>query len=166
MSNIVHIDENLFYLTKTQQTYYLTPGEEEPHREILSKRYVPKIIFMSAMAKPLFSNDGEQIFNGKIGIFPFATQVPAQRSLKNRKKRDMETKTIQSITKNHMRDMIVLNILPATRNKWPQGASKTIFIQQDNAKPHILDDDLGFREAATLEQFDFHCFNSPLILQT
>ena len=44
MSNIVHIDEKLFYLTRTQQTYYLTPGEPEPHRELQSKRFVPKII--------------------------------------------------------------------------------------------------------------------------
>ena len=77
MSNSVHIDEKLFYLTRTQQTYYLTPGEEEPHREIQSKRYVPKIMFMCAMTKPLFSNDGELIFGGKIGIFPFTTQVSA-----------------------------------------------------------------------------------------
>ena len=34
MSNIIHIDEKLFYLTRTQQIYYLTPGESEPHREI------------------------------------------------------------------------------------------------------------------------------------
>ena len=44
MSNIVHIDEKLFYLTRIQQTYYLTPGEPEPHREIQSKRFVPKIM--------------------------------------------------------------------------------------------------------------------------
>ena len=44
-------------------------------------------------------------------------------------------------------------ILPAIRNKWPQVASKTIFIQQDN--------DLGFREAATLEGFGFHLVQQP-----
>ena len=48
MSNIAHI---LFYLTRTQQTYYLTPGEPEPHRELQSKRFIPKIIFMCAVAK-------------------------------------------------------------------------------------------------------------------
>ena len=45
-------------------------------------------------------------------------------------------------------------ILPSIRNKWPEGASKTIYIQQ--AKPHILDDDLEFREVAMLEEFSFH----------
>ena len=77
MSNIVHIDEKLFYLTRIQQTYYLKPGEKESHREIQSKRYVPKIMFMYVVAKPLFSNDGELIFDGKLGIFSFTTRVPA-----------------------------------------------------------------------------------------
>ena len=71
MSNIVHIDKNLFYLTRTQQTYYLTPGEPEPHKEIQSKRFVPNIMFMCAVPKPMYSSEGELIFNGNIGIFPF-----------------------------------------------------------------------------------------------
>ncbi|XP_057526476.1 uncharacterized protein LOC130805710 [Amaranthus tricolor] len=67
-------------LDRTQQTYYLTPREVEPHRGIQSKRYVPKIMFMCAVATPIFSNEGELIFDGKIGIFPFAQEVPAKRS--------------------------------------------------------------------------------------
>ena len=37
MSNIVHIDEKLFYLTRLEQTYYLTP-EEEDHIEKFNKK--------------------------------------------------------------------------------------------------------------------------------
>ena len=59
MSNIIHIDEKLFYLTRTQQTYYLTPGVPEPHREIQSKRYIPKIMFMCAVASPIYFVDRE-----------------------------------------------------------------------------------------------------------
>ncbi|XP_057539731.1 uncharacterized protein LOC130817809 [Amaranthus tricolor] len=82
MSNIVHIDEKLFYLTRTQQTYYLTPREPEPHRELQSKRFVPKITFMCVVAKPMYSSEGQLIFDGKIGIFPFTAQVLALRSSK------------------------------------------------------------------------------------
>ena len=32
-TNVVHIDEKHFYLTRETQTYYLAPGEVEPHRE-------------------------------------------------------------------------------------------------------------------------------------
>ena len=70
-----------------------------------------------------------------------------------------KTNTIN--TKTHMRDMIVQVILPAIRNKWPEWASKTIYIQQDNSKPHILDNDLGFKEKATLEGFSFHLVQQP-----
>ena len=117
MSNVVHINEKLFYLTRTQHTYYLTPGEVELHREIQSKRYLLKIMFMCVVARPIFSNEGELIFDGKIDIFPFIQEVPAQRSSKNRKRRELETKPIQSITKNHTRDMIVHKILSSIRCK-------------------------------------------------
>ncbi|XP_057543296.1 uncharacterized protein LOC130821520 [Amaranthus tricolor] len=128
MSNVVHMDEKLFYITRTQQTFYLTQDEIEPHREIQSKRFVPKIMFMCAVARPIFSSEGEMIFDGKIGIFPFTHEVAAQRTI---------------------------------RSKWPPHLSKTIFIQQDNAKPHILDDDEVFREVATLDGFSFHLVQQP-----
>ncbi|XP_057529901.1 uncharacterized protein LOC130808440 [Amaranthus tricolor] len=161
MTNVVHIDEKLFYITRTQQTFYLTQDEIEPHREIQSKRFIPKIMFMCAVARPIFSIEGEMIFDGKIGIFPFTHEVAAQRNSKNRKRGEPETKPIQSITKEHTRDMIVHKILPAIRIKWPSHLSKTIFIQQDNAKPHILDDDEMFREVATLDGFNFHLVQQP-----
>ncbi|XP_057545833.1 uncharacterized protein LOC130824831 [Amaranthus tricolor] len=150
-----------FYITRTQQTFYLTPDEIEPHREIQSKRFVPKIMFMCAVARPIFSSEGEMIFDGKIGIFPFTHEVAAQRNSKNRKRGEPETKLIQSITKVHTRDMIVHKILLAIRSKWPPHLSKTIFIQQDNTKPHILDDDVVFREVATLDGFCFHLVQQP-----
>ncbi|XP_057518355.1 uncharacterized protein LOC130799246 [Amaranthus tricolor] len=128
MSNVVHIDEKLFYITRTQQTFYLTQDEIEPHREIQSKRFIPKIMFMCVVARPIFSSEGEMIFDGKIGIFPFTHEVAAQRTI---------------------------------RIKWPPHLSKTIFIQQDNAKPHILDDDEVFREVATLDGFNFHLVQQP-----
>ena len=61
--------------------------------------------------------------------------------------------------------MIVHKIQLAIRSKWPTHLSKTIYIQQDNTKPHILDDDIVFREATTLDGFSFHLVqqlpNSP-----
>ncbi|XP_057530016.1 uncharacterized protein LOC130808575 [Amaranthus tricolor] len=102
MSNSVHIDEKLFYLTRTQQTYYLTPDRN------LS------------------------FYNSSFSL----------EELKEQEEREHRDQT-------------------SIRNKWPQEASKKIFIQQENAKPHILDDDLRFREAATFEGFDFHLVQQP-----
>ena len=55
----------------------------------------------------------------------------------NRKRGELETKPIQSITKEHMRSMLITNVLPTIKAKWPHGMSKHIFIQLDNTKPHI-----------------------------
>ena len=117
MSNIVHIDKNLFYLTRTQQTYYLTLGEPKSHKELQSKRFVPKIMFMCVVAKPMYSSEDQLIFDGKIGIFPFTAQVLAQRSSKNRKRGKLEPKPTQCITKIHIRSMLIDNILLGIREK-------------------------------------------------
>lgn len=86
-----------------------------------------KTIFMCAVSRPIFSNDGQLIFDGKIGIFSFISQVPAQRSSKNRMRGEIETKLIQSSTKSRTRDMIVHKILPAIYKKQMTNRSK-----QDN----------------------------------
>lgn len=45
--------------------------------------------------------------------------------------------------------------------KWPEGASKEIYIQQDNARPHIADSDLEFRAAATQNGFHLKLVQQP-----
>ena len=69
--------------------------------------------------------------------------------------------------KSHIRLMLIDKILLAIRDKWLERARKTIYIQQDNTKPHILNNDFIFREAATLHGFNFHLVqqrpNSPYI---
>ncbi|XP_057792995.1 uncharacterized protein LOC131009597 [Salvia miltiorrhiza] len=79
-----------------------------------------------AAHRPHFSYDGEFIFDGKIGIFPF-----------------------------------IQKMLSAIRAKWPQNASKVIYIQQDNAILHIHDSDPDFRAAATLDEFDIRIVHQP-----
>lgn len=51
--------------------------------------------------------------------------------------------------------------MPAIRSKWPESASKLIFIQQDNARPHIKDNDVDFRSAATKDGFDIRLVQQP-----
>ncbi|XP_057809045.1 uncharacterized protein LOC131023517 [Salvia miltiorrhiza] len=114
-----------------------------------------------AAHRPIFSDDGEVLFDGKIGIFPFIQKVPAKRNSKNRPSGTLETKPIQSVTKEVMRDSFINQLLPAIRAKWPANASKIIYIQQDNAKPHIQDTDPEFRAAATVDGFDIRIVHQP-----
>ena len=159
--NIIHIDEKHFYLTRATQTYYVAPGEVEPHREIQPKRFIPKIMFMCAVAKPIYSSNGDVIFDEKIGMWPFIRQEPAKRSSKNRRRGELETKPIQSITKDHMRAMLITNVIPTIRAKWPSMLSKDIIIQQDNAKPHIAPNDKDFVDEATKDGFNIQLVQQP-----
>ena len=62
-TDVVHIDEKHFYLTRETQTYYLAPSEVEPHRECQSKRFIPKIMFMCDVAKPIFTTNGDVFYS-------------------------------------------------------------------------------------------------------
>ncbi|KAK9668321.1 hypothetical protein RND81_13G051400 [Saponaria officinalis] len=159
--NYVHIDEKWFYMTRTSQRYYLLPEEENPHRTCKSKRFITKIMFMAAVARPRYGSDGVCVFDGKIGIFSFTNQVPAQRASKNRPRGVLETKAIEKITKQVTRECLITKVIPAIKEKWPANGSNYIIIQQDNAKPHISNDDHEFQNAANSDGFHIQLQNQP-----
>ncbi|KAH6837634.1 hypothetical protein C2S53_014182 [Perilla frutescens var. hirtella] len=161
MHNTVHIDEKWFYMKKETHRFYMTLEEAEPHRSCKSKKFIEKIMFMYAVCRPMFATDGTLLFDGKIGIFPFTHKVPAQRTSKNRSRDTLETKAIESVTKEVMRNCLINQILPALKAKWLPFASKVIYIQQDNAKPHIKDSDLIFREISNTNGFKFTLVQQP-----
>ncbi|XP_027169562.1 uncharacterized protein LOC113769299 [Coffea eugenioides] len=162
MCNMVHIDEKWFYMTKESEKYYLHPEEEHPMRTCRSKKFIVKVMFLAAVARPRFDCSRNKHFDGKIGIFPFAFKEPAKRNSKNRVAGTLETKPILSVTKEVYRRCLIDNVLPAIRAKWPQSdVISPIFIQQDNAKPHIDPMDVEFIEAATREGFDIRLSFQP-----
>jgi hypothetical protein len=61
-----------------------------------------------------------------------------------------------------MRSFIIGKVLPAIRKKWPrEDLGKPIFIQQDNARPHIDASDPLFCEATKHEGFDIKLICQP-----
>ncbi|KAH6822567.1 hypothetical protein C2S53_011475 [Perilla frutescens var. hirtella] len=107
MYNTVHIDEKWFYMKKETHRFYMTPKEAGPHRTCKSKKFISKIMFMCAVSKPLLAADGSVLFDGKIGVFPFTHKVPAKRSSKNRSRGTLETKAIELITQEVIRDCLI-----------------------------------------------------------
>jgi hypothetical protein len=99
MYNIIHIDEKWFEMTKKSTNYYLVADEEDPYRTCRNKNYIPKVMFLVAIAGPRFDEDFNVTFTGKIGVFPLVQKVPARRSSVNRVAVTLETKPITSITK-------------------------------------------------------------------
>nr|GLL29754.1 uncharacterized protein LOC109190808 isoform X1 [Ipomoea trifida] len=161
MFDRVHIDEKWFYLSKTSQKYYLLPEEEEPYRTCKSKKFITKVMFLCAVARPRFDLERNEMFDGKIGMFPFVYKEAAKRRSKNREAGTLETKPIESVNKEVTRKWLIDYVLLAIRAKWPPSSSKTIYIQQDNARPHISVNDFEFLEAAQKDGFDIHLTCQP-----
>ena len=134
--DVIHVDEKWFYMKKLTQTVYLAPGEEPPERSTKSKRFVQKVMFLCAVARPRHDTASNTAFDGKIGIWPFTELVPAQRNSRNRPAGTMELKNLV-VTKEVYKQFIVEKLIPAIELKWPQGyRNRPIRIQQDNARPH------------------------------
>ncbi|GJS43542.1 hypothetical protein Tco_0568585 [Tanacetum coccineum] len=112
--------------------------------------------------RPRFDASCNKVFSGKIGIYPLTTLEPAKRSSKNRVARTLETKPILSVTKEITRSWLIQKVLPDIRAKWSRGHTGPIYIQQDNARPHIDVNDSEFLEAASRDGFDIRlCFQPP-----
>ena len=160
--DIVFIDEKWFYLTRKCSTYYLLPGEEEPYRTCKNKNFIMKVMFLCALARPRMDNEGNCIFDGKIGSFPLVTYESSRRSSKNRVAGTLQMKPITSVTKDVMRAFIIDKVIPAIRAKWPsEDVGKPIFIQQDNARPHIDPSDPLFAQAAQQDGFNIQLICQP-----
>jgi hypothetical protein len=62
----------------------LPPHEPDPERNTRHKSHIPKYMFLTDLGRPQFDNGRNQWFNGKLGLWPIAHQVPAQRDSNNR----------------------------------------------------------------------------------
>jgi len=160
MDNIVHIDEKWFYLCRIKNSYYLAKDEPIPYRSVRSKRFISKVMFLTAVARPRYDYKTRKIWDGKIGIWPFTHQVEAQRTSRNRPAGTMETKSL-NVDKATFKDYIVGKVFPAIKEKWPGRKKGHIWIQQDNAKPHFGSDDPEVLEAGKSGGWNIQMMNQP-----
>ena len=65
MENIVHIDEKWFYLRRIKNSYYLGKGEPTPYRFVKSKRFISKVMFLTAVARPRYDYKMRKMWDGK-----------------------------------------------------------------------------------------------------
>jgi len=146
MMNEIHLDEKWFSLSKNVRRFYLADGEEEPHRTAKSKRFMTKVMFLAAVARPRHDTRRNRLFDGKIGMWPFVFQEAAQRNSRNRPRGTLETKCMQTVDKARIKQMLQEKVLPAIREKWPLNwackTSNSIYMQFDNAKPHPGENEL------------------------
>ncbi|GAA0151904.1 hypothetical protein LIER_10521 [Lithospermum erythrorhizon] len=106
--------------------------------------------------------DGNEIFSGKIGIFPFIKREAAQRRSCNRDAGTMEIKSITSVTREIIRSVLINEVIPSIKLKWPPSCvGEIIYIQQDNARTHVDPMDQDFRAAALSSGFDIRLVCQP-----
>ncbi|XP_074289164.1 uncharacterized protein LOC141614305 [Silene latifolia] len=132
MSNTIHMDEKWFFVTMTTKSI-CCGGEEPPYRSCQSKRHV-------SIHKPSSKAEGQA---------------------RNRPRGTLETKPIESITKVVIKECLIQQVIPAIKRVWPEGLSKHIYIQQDNARPHIKNDDPEFMAAANSDGFQIELVFQP-----
>ncbi|GAA0139338.1 hypothetical protein LIER_00903 [Lithospermum erythrorhizon] len=141
-------------MTKKSEKYYLHPTEEEPVRTCQSKNYIGKVMFLVAMARPRFEANGNEIFSGKIEVFPFVKTVQAQCRTRNRDVGTLEMKPITSVTREIIRACLIEEVIPAITNVWPQEnrLNLQLICQPPNSlELNILD--LGFFSAIQSLQY-------------
>ncbi|CAM9723594.1 unnamed protein product [Discosporangium mesarthrocarpum] len=71
MYDWVHVDGKWFYVMKDGTRIYLRPDEEVPNPpRSPTKRFISKVMFLAAVARPRKLSNGAWLFDGKIGIWP------------------------------------------------------------------------------------------------
>ncbi len=166
--DVVHVDEKMFVITRKRQNYYVTPFEEVPEQAVKNSQHPIQVMFVVAFARPRYCPITDTWFSSKIGSWPFVTQVEAKSNSKNRPKGTMETKAI-TVTKEVYRDYLINKIIPAIRQKWPLlyfdhphlDRSKTIWIQQDNARVHVNPNDNAVVVAGKRGGWNIRLKNQP-----
>jgi hypothetical protein len=82
------------------------------------------------------------VFDGKIGLWPLTETYTAKRDSVNRKKGTDCTRNVHTVDRQLYKFYLINHVIPAIKAKWPiKDRKNDILIQQDNAKPHLLQED-------------------------
>ncbi|XP_021718801.1 uncharacterized protein LOC110686484 [Chenopodium quinoa] len=119
-------------------------------------------MFEVALSRAVHGPDGECLFDGKLRCFPLTKVIPAKRSSIHRVVGTLETKPIKNITQSVIRKLFIEQLLSSIKANWPIDAGETIWVQQDNATPHLQLHDIEFRNAANTDGFNIHLIAQPL----
>jgi hypothetical protein len=154
------VDEKWFYLTQYKQGYYVAVDEEPPTRRVNNKHKITKVMFLCAVARPRHCTSTNSIFDGKIGIWPIGGLELAKRNSKNHRRGDPLWRN-ENVTRNVYRKILINDVLPAIKKKFPCATTKKIILQQDGAPCHILSNDAVFKKAAEKMGLDISILTQP-----
>lgn len=77
-------------------------------------------------------------WDGKLGIWAFTEEFTAQRTSRNRKKGTACVRNLPTIDRTVYKKYLLEYLFPEIKEKWPRkDRHRLIWVQQDNAKPHV-----------------------------
>jgi hypothetical protein len=126
-------------MSKDGKKYILVDDEEPPNRQVRHKKYMTKVMFLCALARPRWDNVANRYWDGKIGIWPIGNYGAAQRTSIHR---PAGTRVWHNCGMGYLkfREMIFDDVIPAIMEHWPAGDWSNpefkIKIQQDGAGAH------------------------------
>ncbi|XP_021715112.1 uncharacterized protein LOC110683074 [Chenopodium quinoa] len=161
MQQVVHIDEKWFYLNPETRKFYLLSNEANSYMCQQSKRFKVKGMFMAAIGKPIFDQQGAVIHDGKYGIYPFVYESTTKKKSKNRRAGVVEIKATQNVNKEAIRAMLLNHVIPGIKAKWPSNLPKDILVQWDNARPHQVPRDEEFESTCQSNGFNIQFIYQP-----
>jgi hypothetical protein len=134
--DVIFMDEKWFYITRVRNVYYLTPDEPLVERSCTHKSHIGKIMFLCLVSRP-WLRGGDNDYRGLIGCIPVIHWKVAKNNSCNRPA-GTRYPVHRKLTKASYLDLFIKKCLPRI-NKYtpPEMRACTIYIQHDNAKPHL-----------------------------
>ncbi|GMF41128.1 unnamed protein product [Phytophthora fragariaefolia] len=136
MYDVVHMDEKWFYVKRIDQKVYLLTGKDGKAAEEPTVQYVHR-------------------------LWPVVERYTTQRASVNRPAGVEEHRPV-SITRKISRRMLIDNLIPAIKARWSQNQKHMhIRLQQDNARPHVDEDDPLVLSAGCSDGWTITLSNQP-----
>jgi hypothetical protein len=90
MYDRVDVDEKWFFLTRKSEAYILIAasdeddeGESHVYRAVKNTKHLKMVMFLCAQARPRWDHNANQMWDGKIGMWPIGQFQPAARASVN-----------------------------------------------------------------------------------
>ena len=122
----VDLDEKWAYAV-TYRKLIIPREDDTPTKQVQSKRFVGKVMYLSGVSPP------DKEFDGKLGIWRFTESKLAVRTTKYRTA-GIEYDTDVNVTAQVFKKMFVDNVIPAIRAKMAH--YDIVYAQIDNARAH------------------------------
>ena len=145
MLDYVHVDEKWFFMTRTRHIVYLLPGEKPPHRTTNQRDSLEGYGAICCCSSEL------ELCQKRMVWWKDRNMAIYQKLLRQMQQLESfgwhPSHWISKCWPQRLPKMLVDNVLPAIKAKWPEDRPKTVFIQQDNARPLVGEADLDVMAA-------------------